>query len=588
MVSQRAIVLAGTAVAATAIVLYGIRRYRKLKEPVLDISETGTTAGAPNPADEAGATNVEQEAQRAKERGNKRFQGKQYKQAIEEYSKAIDLLSADSGNKNLAVYYGNRAQCYFMMEDYERALADCDASISIDPKYTKVFIRRGAVHEKLRNLEKSVVDFTAGCLLSHMQNEGAVQGCERVVKQLAEVKAKELLATPLRGLPSTHFISVFISSFRAIRLAISASRRPVATILAERRAASGVAQALLLSELALAHMKLNQFEEAMDAWKEAAEMVPWDKGDAFLLEWRAAAEASDSPDPGRVLTFYAMFTHLQGRHDEAMSLYSRALEVWPKQVETLAMRASLFFEKQQLPQAYGDFELALKLDPSHPDLYCHRGQLHLLQNDFSQAVSDLREAVRLDPDSVLAHVHLGMALHRNRQMTEALSAFDKAVQQFPTSPDVHNYLGELLIELNRLGDAAPKIEKAIALSGGKFALAFVNQAVLKMTQNDMPGAKALLRQAIEADPRCETAHVHLAHLHIQDKDLQAAIDSYDAAIQLLRVPQELMECCAMRESVYAQLTLLRTQGEIFEPVMEEVRQMQAQMQEQMQAQMQAQ
>ena len=93
------------------------------------------------------------------------------------------------------------------------------------------------------------------------------------------------------------------------------------------------------------------------------------------------------------------------------------------------MRASLFYEKQQLPQvplamlsqavacalqrrathdrtphaspltrvlsrrrpkAYADFETAVAAAPTHPDIFCHRGQLHLLQNEFSQAVSRLR------------------------------------------------------------------------------------------------------------------------------------------------------------------------------------------------------
>lgn len=260
MVSQRTVQLAGAAVVATAIVVYGVRRYRKLRRSGLDVDDISVAThlgssgkgdpsaakgtGAEGPADRA------QEAQRAKDRGNKRFQGKQYKQAIDEYTKAIELLmSEDVGSKNLAVYYGNRAQCYFLLEDYEQALSDCNTSITIDPKYVKALIRRGTVNEKLRNLEqvlrelcvwrgknfvkapsrewhqraqffcptcalahaswlscaftlcdmiltvllcvlKSLIDFTAAGLLSQMQNETAMRGCERVVKELAAAKAQ--------------------------------------------------------------------------------------------------------------------------------------------------------------------------------------------------------------------------------------------------------------------------------------------------------------------------------------------------------------------------------------------------------------
>ena len=139
-----------------------------------------------------------------------------------------------------------------------------------------------------------------------------------------------------------------------------------------------------------------------------------------------------------------------------------------------------------------------------------------------------------------------------------------------------------MMELNNLEGAKDKIEKAAELGGGKFALAHVNQAVLCMQSGDMTGAMAQLQTAIKVDPLCETAHVHMSHLHIQNKDLAAAIKSYDAAINLLRVPQELTECYAMREAVAAQQSLLSSQPEIYEPVMEEIRQLQAQMQAQMQ------
>ena len=74
--------------------------------------------------------------------------------------------------------------------------------------------------------------------------------------------------------------------------------------------------------------------------------------------------------------------------------------------------------------------------------------------------------------------------------------------------------------------------------------------------------------AIDVDPLCETAHVHLAHLHLQRNDLEAAIAAYDRGIALLRVKQELVDCYSMREAAAAQHKLLTEQAEIYAPVME--------------------
>eukprot|EP00964_Phaeocystis_antarctica_P110289 scaffold74665_cov42-Phaeocystis_antarctica.AAC.1 len=56
-------------------------------------------------------------------------------------------------------------------------------------------------------------------------------------------------------------------------------------------------------------------------------------------------------------------------------------------------------------------------------------------------------------------------------------------------------------------------------------------------QQDLEGAITLCRKAVEVDPLCETAHVHMAHLCLQKNDLEAAVASYDLAVGLLRMKQ---------------------------------------------------
>ena len=48
---------------------------------------------------------------------------------------------------------------------------------------------------------------------------------------------------------------------------------------------------------------------------------------------------------------------------------------------------------------------------------------------------------------------------------------------------------------------------------------------------------AVHAQAIVADPLCETAHVHMAHLMLQKNDLAVAVAAFDDAVALLRVKQ---------------------------------------------------
>lgn len=143
----------------------------------------------------------------------------------------------------------------------------------------------------------------------------------------------------------------------------------------------------------------------------------------------------------------------------------------------------------------------------------------MLQQDLQKAVDDLKRSVGLDGGSILARIQLGMAHHRLKQISEARSAFQAAEQTFPDSPDALNYHGEFLVESGDLAGATAKFEKAIKVSKGAFALAHVNLGVLQLhVQQDVVGAIARCQQAIDADALCETAHVHMAHLHLQVGD----------------------------------------------------------------------
>ena len=146
--------------------------------------------------------------------------------------------------------------------------------------------------------------------------------------------------------------------------------------------------------------------------------------------------------------------------------------------------------------------------------------------------------------------------------------FQEAEAAFPASPDALNYHGEFLVESGDLAAASSKFEKALDVSDGGFALAHVNLGVLKLHgEQDLQGAIDRCAKAVQVDPLCETAHVHMAHLMLQKNDLEGAVGAFDDAVALLRVKQELEETFSMREAAAAQLALLAQQPAVYEPAM---------------------
>lgn len=592
------------AVVATYVLL---RRSRKksVVEDLADIDEASSTAlpaaiSSTRPEEMAvlpdatapTAPSTAEDARRAKERGNKRFAGRQYDQAIAEYTKAIEL--ADPSDPDVAKYYGNRAQCFACLERHADAETDCDAALRVDPLYVKALARRATAREKLGNLEGAITDFTGALLLSNMSHQTAAESIDRLVKAVSTRKTEARLQEPMRCLPSSSFIATFVDSFRGHRALVQSASSDIDFLTGSVRSAKlhSATLARSLCERACAHMKLRQYEAALADWGAAAcEISPL--GDAFanglggtapseaqraqtLSEWAAATQVDEAAAgnaaqlvcPSLCVSMLGMFLHLRGNYDDAMLCYDRALELQPSAIDVLLKRASLWFEKEQLPKAFQDFEAALAIDGAHADIFCHRGQLHMLQQDLEKAVSDLKKAVTLDSGSILARIQLGMAHHRLKQNAEARAVFQEAEKAFPTSPDALNYHGEFMVENGDLEGAREKFKKAIKVSGGVFALGHVNLGVLKLHgENDLHGAIEACKHAITADPLCETAHVHMAHLQLQNSDLRAAVAAFDDAVALLRVKQELEETFAMREAAAAQLSLLNEKPEIYGPAM---------------------
>ena len=98
---------------------------------------------AKNPEDKAKAEDF-------KEKGNKALGAKKYQEAVELYTKAIEI------DLSSPIYRNNRSAALFSLENYEDAFHDAWLASELDPKYAKAWARLGAACLKLNDLEAAV------------------------------------------------------------------------------------------------------------------------------------------------------------------------------------------------------------------------------------------------------------------------------------------------------------------------------------------------------------------------------------------------------------------------------------------------
>ena len=90
------------------------------------------------------------------------------------------------------VHYQNRAWFFLEMQDWQAALADCDKAIELDCTQVMSYSYRGAAHVGLRNFEEAVADYTRAIELdptqplSFFSRAGAHQTLGRPAEAMAD------------------------------------------------------------------------------------------------------------------------------------------------------------------------------------------------------------------------------------------------------------------------------------------------------------------------------------------------------------------------------------------------------------------
>ena len=103
--------------------------------------------------------NIAEEINRKKIAENERLKGnecvksKDYAEAIECYTKSLEL------NPNESFTFANRAMAHLKMKAYQKAIDDSETAIKLKPGYLKAHHRRGKGMLALNKYEEAIKDF---------------------------------------------------------------------------------------------------------------------------------------------------------------------------------------------------------------------------------------------------------------------------------------------------------------------------------------------------------------------------------------------------------------------------------------------
>lgn len=131
------------------------------------------------------------------------------------------------------------------------------------------------------------------------------------------------------------------------------------------------------------------------------------------------------------------------RLDEAVSLFTQALEKNPNDPDILADRGVTYLHLKNKEASYSDFNSALALQPNYSFRYASRGYAKNFFGDIDGAIEDYEKAVELDPEDAVAHNNLGLLLEQKGYKNKAEKRFEQADKLSKMENELYSVMDEL-------------------------------------------------------------------------------------------------------------------------------------------------
>lgn len=170
---------------------------------------------------------------------------------------------------------------------------------------------------------------------------------------------------------------------------------------------------------------------------------------------------------------------LQGREDEGIAAFRRALRLDPTRLDTRSKLANALARRGELGEAVEHYDRILAAKPDEPKVLIQRGTALINLGQSERGLADFRQAVALSPDDPEPRLRLAEALEHVGDAAAAAAQRGDAA---------------------RLAEGDPKQRSEI----------LADEADKRLQQGDLEGALAGFQQALSVDPENTDARYQMA------------------------------------------------------------------------------
>ncbi len=188
-------------------------------------------------------------------------------------------------------------------------------------------------------------------------------------------------------------------------------------------------------------------------------------GWGLLLAWSIVFNLLASMEPHAEADYFVGNALVnEGRVDEAIEYYQKALALEPESAAFHAGLGSAYYRTKGLDEAaILQYQKALAIDPDYAGAHNNLGYGLLQSGRVNEAITHFQRALVIRPDFAEAHNNLGNGLLQTGRVNEAIAHFQRALELKPDYAEAHNNLGCSLFQAGRVNEAIAHFQRALAI-----------------------------------------------------------------------------------------------------------------------------
>ena len=252
----------------------------------------------------------------------------------------------------------------------------------------------------------------------------------------------------------------------------------------------------------------------------------------------------------------------KGDNDRALADFTKAIEIDPKYARAYDNRGVAYWRKGDKDRAIADYSKAIEADKKSVNAYINRGIARRAKGDIDGAIADYSEAIALNPQLAVAYNHRGNAYVDKGEHEHAIADFTKAIGLDPKDLRESGAPGSKKVEIdgggvedrtrieldpkfadaynNRGAAYARKGDRARAIAdytkalefNPKFIWGYNNRGLVYSGMGEFDKAIADFDKAIEIDAKSAIVYLNRGFAHEKRNDKDLAIADYRSVLEL--------------------------------------------------------